>query len=207
VAGQRLAGGAEEIAAHPQEDVVNRLATTGASLLRLLFAALLTATAATTPSAAQAAGCPGAGLLATPKTMRSYVRATRCLLNAQRAADGLPALRPSRRLAGAARSHSGDMVRRHYFDHVSPTGSTLGSRIRDAGYARGARSWSGGETIAYATGAAGTPAGIVALWMSSPPHRAEILDPGFRHVGIGLAVRTPTGQRGATVTADFGGRG
>ena len=186
---------------------MHRPATTGASLFRLLFAALLIATGALAPSAAQAAGCPGAGLRPTPQTMRSYVRATRCLLNAQRAANGLPALHVSRRLAGAARSHSGDMVRRHYFDHVSPTGSTLGSRIRAAGYACGARSWSAGETIAYATGAAGTPAGIVALWMSSPPHRAEILDRGFRHVGIGLAVRTPTGRRGATVTADFGRRG
>jgi uncharacterized protein YkwD len=99
------------------------------------------------------------------------------------------------------------MAHRHCFDHVSPTGSTLGSRIRDAGYARGARSWSGGETIAFGTGGAATPAAIVALWMSSPPHRAEILDPGFRQVGIGVAVRTPTGERGATVTADFGRRG
>jgi uncharacterized protein YkwD len=186
---------------------VNRRTTAGASPLRLMFAALLTATAAFAPAPAHAAGCPGAGIRPTPQAMRSYVRATRCLLNAQRAANGLPALRVDRRLAGAARSHSGDMVRRRYFDHVSPTGSTLGSRIREAGYARGARSWSGGETIAYATGGAGTPAGIVALWMSSPPHRAEILDPGFRQVGIGLAVHTPTGQRGATVTADFGRRG
>jgi uncharacterized protein YkwD len=186
---------------------VHRPTTAGASLLRLMSAVLLTMTAAFSPSAAQAAGCRGADLRATPQTMRSYVRATHCLLNAQRAANGLPALHRNGRLAAAARSHSGDMARRHYFDHVSPTGSTLGSRIRAAGYARGARSWSGGETIAYATGEAATPAAIVALWMSSPPHRAEILDAGFRQVGIGVAVRTPAGERGATVTADFGRRG
>ena len=33
----------------------------------------------------------------------------------------------------------------------------------------------------------GTPAGVVAAWMASPPHRANILRPNARAVGVGQA--------------------
>jgi uncharacterized protein YkwD len=45
-------------------------------------------------------------------------------------------------------------------------------------------------------------------WMHSPPHRANILDPGFRDAGVGVARGYPLGgARGsATYTVDFGAR-
>ena len=48
---------------------------------------------------------------------------------------------------------------------------------------------------------------IVAEWLHSAEHRAILLSPRFREVGIGLAIGAPgTGEGGATVAADFGAR-
>jgi uncharacterized protein YkwD len=53
-----------------------------------------------------------------------------------------------------------------------------------------------------------TPAAIVASWMASPGHRANILDPDFRDSGVGVVARAPrryaNGQPGATYTQQFG---
>ena len=53
-----------------------------------------------------------------------------------------------------------------------------------------------------------TPSAIVAGWMRSPEHRANILNPDFRDSGIGIVAHAPRrysgGQRGATYTQQFG---
>jgi len=52
-----------------------------------------------------------------------------------------------------------------------------------------------------------TPEAIVSEWLRSPEHRAILLSPLYREVGIGLAIGAPgTGEVGATVAADFGTR-
>ena len=48
---------------------------------------------------------------------------------------------------------------------------------------------------------------IVGDWMRSPGHRANILSPTFRAIGIGIANGTPSRDSGATYTTDFGRRG
>jgi uncharacterized protein YkwD len=132
----------------------------------------------------------------------AYSRAVECLVNQQRAAAGLSALSHDRRLARAARRFSTAMVRERFFDHVSPSGSTLGSRARAAGYSGGTL----GETIGWGAGELATPSAIVQGWMNSPPHRAILLGGAFRKVGLGVASGSPEGLAGAaTVTADFGG--
>jgi uncharacterized protein YkwD len=131
----------------------------------------------------------------------SYVAAVVGLVNAQRGAAGLAPVSADRRLARAARRFSHDMVSQRFFDHVSPRGSTVGRRVRRAGYhGRGVA-----ETIAWGAGSSATPGAIVAMWMASPGHRAIIMDGGFRRIGVGVASGSPTGLKGArTVTADFG---
>ena len=128
-------------------------------------------------------------------------RAERSLLvtiNNVRAAHGLAPLRIDRKLERAARAHSRDMVRRGYFDHGDF--ATRVSRF-------GARGPLLGENIAWGTGRRGTAAGIVAAWLASPPHRANLLRPGFRRIGIGRVVGRFYGLGGArVVTADFAGR-
>jgi uncharacterized protein YkwD len=99
------------------------------------------------------------------------------------------------------------MVARDYFSHTGPGGGDFVTRIRDAGYLDTSRSWRVGETIACATGAGAAPATIVRGWMRSAPHRRILLAPAFHVAGIGIALGTPSfGGRGATYTADFGGR-
>jgi uncharacterized protein YkwD len=103
------------------------------------------------------------------------------------------------------------MVRGGFFDHVSPSGSTLVSRIHRTTYLVGARAWALGENIAYGTGPEASPRSIVSMWMHSAGHRANILNPHYRDIGIGAALGAPVEVSGAsaaaTYTTDFGERG
>ena len=138
-------------------------------------------------------------------TAVSVIRtATFCLLNQQRHSHGVRALRENGDLDRASGRHSRDMVRNQYFAH----GDFVG-RIRAVGYLSGAGSWYVGENIAWGAGSYATPAGIVRIWMNSPPHRHNILSSGFREIGIGVARGTPRAglSDGATYTTDFGTRG
>jgi uncharacterized protein YkwD len=131
----------------------------------------------------------------------TYSSAVQCLVNVQRAGSGLSGLRHDRTLARAARRFSRSMVAQKFFDHVSPTGSTLGERAKAAGFEGSTL----GETIGWGSGELATPAAIVEGWMNSPPHRAIIMCGGFRRIGLGVASGSPSGEAGAaTVTADFG---
>jgi uncharacterized protein YkwD len=136
-------------------------------------------------------------------------QATVCLVNRERTTRGLPALRQNGLLTQASAEHSQDMVRRDYFEHTSADGRTVGDRLRAIGYSRGF-SASAGENIAYGVGDKATPAAIVAAWMRSPGHRADILRPAFTEIGIGIALGAPevAADRqsvSATYTTDFGG--
>jgi uncharacterized protein YkwD len=126
--------------------------------------------------------------------------AVRCEINAIRVANGLKPVGTTRPLRIAATRHSQDMVRRHYFAHVSPSGQTVTDRVRRAGYDGGRL----GENIGWGSGSLGTPAAIVQAWMNSPPHRAIILTPAFRDVGVGIAQGAPVGGDGVTYTLDVG---
>jgi uncharacterized protein YkwD len=158
------------------------------------------------PSPAVAA-CPGEHGLPAADTTGQARKATLCLLNAERRRHGAPRLRQNARLRRAATRHSRAMVRERFFSHVAPSGSTMVGRIVTAGYRRWA---SLGENIAWGSGSLAAPAAVVRSWMDSPGHRANLLDPRFREIGIGIvpgAPRTlPAGQSGATYTTDFGVR-
>jgi len=182
-----------------------------ASLLPVVLASLLAALALPqAASAARSAACANAGSAPSSQNGTAIRRATLCLLNRERARHGLRGLRSNGRLRVAARRHSGHMARAKYFDHTSPAGRSMTDRVRRAGYLRGSGSWSLGENIAWGTGALATPRAIVRSWMGSPGHRANILAPGFREIGIGVAsgapVRVGASAGGATYTTDFGVR-
>jgi uncharacterized protein YkwD len=120
------------------------------------------------------------------------------LLNQIRAQHGLGPLTASAPLRTAARAHSANMLQRSYFDHNGPDGTW------DARIARSLKSPLTGETIAWGSGSYGSAAGIVDMWMHSPPHRAIILTAGLHRVGLGLALGTFSGTPGAVMaTADF----
>jgi uncharacterized protein YkwD len=127
-----------------------------------------------------------------------------CLLNAQRTSRGLRPLKLNRKLTRAAIAHSRDMVSRRYFAHNGADGNPV-SRIKRAGYIPRVGIWSIGENLAWGTGALASAAQIMTAWMNSPEHKANILTPGFKEIGIGVVPRAPTsGGAGGTFTTDFG---
>ena len=170
--------------------------------------AVLVAMLAVAPAAMAARACGAANTTPATAAKRTVVRATLCTLNAQRDRYGLAPLKLNRRLSTAARRHARDMVRRDYFAHDSLGGGTFLDRIRKTGYLRGARSWSVGENLAWGSGGRSAPRAITAMWMDSAGHRANILSPSFREVGIGLAIGAPGGGApAATYATEFGVRG
>ena len=148
--------------------------------------------------------CAGAAERADPVVRRHAIR---CLVNSARAAHGLPRLRLSRPLGTAAGRHARDMVRRRYFGHTSPGGSTPTSRARHAGY----RAAAIGETLAAASGTRATPGFTVRAWLRSADHRRVLLNPALRDVGVALVPGAPLSggvdRRGTTIVLDAGRRG
>jgi uncharacterized protein YkwD len=140
--------------------------------------------ASPTPSPRATSAAPAGSPKASPGPAGTGVAADEAavlsLVNQQRAKAGCPALARDSRLAGAARAHSADMAAHGYFDHTTPAGVTAAQRITNAGYR-----WSSmGENIAEGQR---TPADVMNAWMNSPGHRANILNCGFRNIGVGLA--------------------
>jgi uncharacterized protein YkwD len=162
------------------------------------------------PSAAPAppTGCADAGASPRSASRDQLERATMCLLNEQRTRRGLAPVRRSARLSGVARRYATTMVRRKFFSHTSPSGTTFAHRVQGSGYL--SRSpWALGEVLAWSPRA--TPAAQVRALMASPPHRHVILTPTYRDAGVGVAVGSPrrgVGGRDAMVTVgNFGRRG
>jgi uncharacterized protein YkwD len=102
------------------------------------------------------------------------------LVNIERGKAGCDALTVDDRLTAAARGHSADMAARNYFSHTTPEGLEFATRITNAGYR-----WSGaGENIAKGQR---TPADVMSSWMNSAGHKANILNCGFKDIGVGVA--------------------
>ena len=174
---------------------------------RSLLTAATAALVAAAPAHAAPSACQSSHLRPSPQNLGQVEQATLCLLNRERASRGLPRLRDNGRLARAAAKHSKDMVRRDFFSHSSPGGSSPAARIKDAGYLRGARGWSVGENIAWGTGHLASPQETVESWMNSAGHKANILHRAFKEIGIGVALGAPgQGSDGATYTTNFGTR-
>jgi uncharacterized protein YkwD len=119
-------------------------------------------------------------------------------MNEVRLANGVQPLRADARLERAARAHSSKMLRTGTFFH-----GAFAARIRRAGV----RSPRIGENLAWDQAALGAARSIVQLWLASPEHRANLLHPGYRLVGVGALRGTFDGRRRTLmVTTDFAGR-
>ncbi len=162
-------------------------------------------------SAADLAQCPGATLTPSPSNVGLVREATLCLVNRERVAHGESALTPDPALERSSQSHSESMAANAYFEHTGPGDDSPLSRMRANGYLSGAQGFEVGENIAWGTLWLGSPRAIVAGWMASPGHRANILDAHFRDTGVGVAPHVPRswahGQAGGIYTQDFGVRG
>jgi len=99
-------------------------------------------------------------------------------INRARELQKLRPLKPNTTLIRAAQKKAEDMANFHYFAHRSPRGETLEN------FAKGYVYLSLGENLAR--GYFSTE-DLVASWLKSPTHRANILDPSYRETGIGIA--------------------
>ncbi len=122
------------------------------------------------------------------------------LSNIEREKNGALPLEADPLLEAAATGHSEEMAELEYFSHTSPTPGreTPSQRISLAGSAARAT----GENIAVFDGhsEASLAEKAVVGWMNSPPHRRNLLDPMFTHIGIGV------GRKGKSyyLTQNFG---
>lgn len=117
-----------------------------------------------------------------------------------------PRLCIQQQLQRAARKHSADMMRKDYFSHTSKNGSTLKQRVRREGYtSKGMSVYRIGENIGWGSGHLGSPRKIHRAWMRSDGHRKNILNRGFRQVGIGVARgKYKSYDNSRIYTVDFG---
>jgi uncharacterized protein YkwD len=100
------------------------------------------------------------------------------LVNAERASRCGP-VAVDDQLATAAQRHSDDMAANDYFSHTSLNGDTLADRAEAAGFTGGTL----GENIAAGQR---TPLDVMAAWMDSAGHRANILNCDYTAIGVGL---------------------
>jgi uncharacterized protein YkwD len=133
-------------------------------------------------------------------------------VNRIRSARGLRVVTLSTPLQSAAMFQSRDMLERGYFDHNHPGGPSFGDRLKRFYPLIGGSPWVVGENLLWGSVGVGSAA-AVKLWLSSPPHRRNILDPAWRDVGVGAFV-VPVGTGAfaeangpvVVVTMDFGSR-
>ncbi len=131
-------------------------------------------------------------------------------INGFRAAHGLVRLKVAGSLTGVAVRHSAQMAKLGFFSHDSANGQSFSQRLAQTYSPRGYRSWSVGENLVW--GGPDIPASrAFKLWLSSPPHRANLLNARWREIGLGAVHSTSApgvygGGSATIVTADFGAR-
>jgi uncharacterized protein YkwD len=196
-------------------DVRKEVADVPVPPLSFILAAVLAGSLALAPTAVGAGSgthartappaCPGSELIPTADDLGAVRAAIVCLHNQIRTRHHLPPLVENATLRRAALAHTANMVSHRYFNHTEPSGTTLVDRLLGASYIRRNQAWMVGENLGWATGSDATPAGIMREWMASPGHRTNILRTGYRDVGVGTSIGTPSDTKvGATYTADFG---
>lgn len=114
------------------------------------------------------------------------------LVNQERAKVGCSPVTASASLASLAQDFSDDMAARGFFSHTDPDGQTPWDRATKAGV-----TGLGGENIAR--GQADAQA-VMASWMNSEGHRANILNCDYKTLGVGVHY----GSGGPWWTQDFG---
>jgi uncharacterized protein YkwD len=100
-------------------------------------------------------------------------------VNALRVQNGRAPLRLQFQLGLAAQQHADAMARNRTMSHVGAAGTRPSDRMAAAGY----DTCGGGENVSFA--ALQTVDDIARGWFDSPGHRAILLDPQAREMGIG----------------------
>ena len=100
------------------------------------------------------------------------------LVNNERMKRGLKPVKADPEMKVVARAHSRDMFARGYFSHYSPEGKDPFDRMKSAGV----KYLAAGENLALGQTLKICHEGL----MNSPGHRANILNPSYGRLGIGI---------------------
>jgi uncharacterized protein YkwD len=163
------------------------------------------------PTAAAAVDCPDADIVPAADNLAQVDAAVLCLINQERGRAGLVPLARSFRLDRSALFHSAEMVRFHFLAHEAAGRPTLLARIRGYGYFNGASNGIYAENVGAGPSSNGTARALMDAWMASPGHRANLLYPAFREVGIAAVLAPPdpaffSNYPSTVYTTDFGRR-
>ena len=118
------------------------------------------------------------------------------LTNAERAQNKVAALKESPLLDRSAQAKADDMAERGYFAHKDPQGREPWVWIQEAGYDY----QYAGENLAVRFV---DSQDVVAGWMASPTHRANIIKPSYTDIGVGIAQGVYKGQPATFVVQYF----
>ncbi|WP_170762125.1 CAP domain-containing protein [Ruegeria lacuscaerulensis] len=140
-------------------------------------------------------------------TASNLEREMLALINAERTSRGLNPLKLEKRLNDSAEDHSDWMLQSNNFSHTGSGGSSATQRMKAAGFDFSGN-WRSGENIAWQSerGAAGASDDVAQLHqslMNSPGHRANILNPDFEYIGIGIETGNFNGWNAVMVTQNF----
>ncbi len=129
------------------------------------------------------------------------------LINQERTSRGLDPLQLERQLNESSEDHSAWMLNTDRFSHTGSGGSSATQRMQSAGFDLEG-SWRTGENIAWQSerGAPGISDDVAQLHqnlMNSPGHRANILNPDFKYIGIGVETGDMQGFDAVMVTQNF----
>jgi uncharacterized protein YkwD len=153
--------------------------------------------------------CQNTQLTPTPENLRPIREATLCLVNHERARNNELPLHANQQLQQAAQNHTQQMISGNYFAHITPAGETPLQRVASAGYVPdGQVGYAIGENIAWGTLNLASPQAIVAAWIASPEHLANILESHYQDTGIGVEPSVPASlsedQPGGIYSQTFG---
>lgn len=111
------------------------------------------------------------------------------LTNAERAKYGLAPLAHDEGLAALAKRHSQNMHKHNFFAHKDIWGDEVADRKRK--YYPEMIVSSIGENLGRFSNPANAfqPEELLKGWMGSPGHRAQILDAGYTHLGVGISIK------------------
>jgi len=131
-------------------------------------------------------------------------------INAVRRHHGLEPLRLSAALSAAAASHSREMALDGFFAHESHDGSLFWKRIQSFYASSPWHYWSVGENLLWSSPDVSASKAL-AMWLASPEHRANLMNPHWREIGIAAVheAAAPGVFKGldvTIVTTDFGVR-
>jgi len=121
------------------------------------------------------------------------------LVNKEREKAGLAPLNLSPELSEAAKKKASDMFNKNYWAHVSPTGITPWYFITSSGY----NYLYAGENLAKDFS---TSEEVVQAWMKSPTHRANILKPEYKDIGLTVMNGSLLNSDTTLVVQEFGSR-